>query len=376
MNSNNTTIEPSLNLDPEVIYPSIYYNIFAFMLFCNWIFGSFFNGSSLLIFIKNKNLRTPTNMFVMGLAINDLCMSSVCLFAASSSYNKGWIHGELICTIEGFLVYVLGLTNLYLLCAISLDRYVVIAKPLQASKINHNVAALAIVGCWMGGLFWSAAPFFGWNYYTLEGSKVSCGVSFAPNDPSIQSYILSIFIFCFVGPLCLIIFAYYGVFMTVRNVARGGVWDMTSRVAKKNLRVEKKMAKTIACMILVFVVAWSPYAIVSFYTCFAAPEFVPLALSGFPPIIAKTSAMLNPMVYIATNKQFRMAFYEFLPSGIKSTMIKREEDAMRSSSDSDDNKKKETARKQTQVAPADDGASQGEKTAVEDLSPPQSQANA
>ncbi|XP_021356262.1 green-sensitive opsin-like [Mizuhopecten yessoensis] len=159
----------------------------------------------------------------------------------------------------------------------------------------------------------------------------------------------------------------------VRNIARNGVWDMTSRIARKKLRVEKKMARTIAGMILVYVFAWSPYAIVSFWTCFSAPESVPAIVTGFPPIIAKCSAALNPIVYIATNKQFRMAFYEFLPSGLKSTMIKKEEDAMRSSSDSDDTKKKE-ARKATQVAPVDDGASQGEKTAVEDLSPPPSQA--
>ncbi|XP_021357733.1 rhodopsin-like, partial [Mizuhopecten yessoensis] len=216
MEGNNTTNGSSLTLDPEEEYyiPDIYYNMFAVILFFTWILGSFFNGSALLVFFKNKNLRTATNMFVMALAVDDLAMSSICLFAASASYNKRWIHGDLICTIEGFLVYVLGLTDLYLLCAISLDRYIVIAKPLQANKINHGVAALSITACWMGGLFWSATPFFGWNYYRLEDSGVSCGVSFEPNDPSIQSYILSIFIFCFVGPFVLIMFSYYGVYMT------------------------------------------------------------------------------------------------------------------------------------------------------------------
>ncbi|XP_069124365.1 parapinopsin-like [Argopecten irradians] len=375
MDSNNTTSgEPSILIDPQESMSSMYYNLFAVILFLTWMFGSFFNGSALLIFTKNKHLRTPTNMFVIGLAINDFCMSSVALFAASASYNQGWYHGDTVCAMEGFLVYVLGLTDLYLLCAISFDRYIVIAKPLSASKINHGVALLAIVGCWLGGTFWSVVPFFGWNYYHLELSNVSCGVSFEGNDPSIQSYLLSIFIFCFLLPLGLIIFSYNGVYQTVRNVARSGVWDMTSRVARKNLRVEKKMAKTIAVMILVYLIAWLPYTIVSFYQAFLAPEYIPLIVTGLPPVFAKCSAALNPIAYIGTNKQFRMAFYELMPEGMKKTMIKREEDAMRSSSDSDDNKK--TARKPTQVAPAavDDGASQGEKTAVEDISPPQSQA--
>ncbi|XP_060079687.1 visual pigment-like receptor peropsin [Ylistrum balloti] len=372
MDNNNTTNGSSVDLAPAFENMDTYYSVFAVMLFLTWMVGSFFNGSALLVFLKNKNLRTPTNMFVISLAMNDLGMSSVCLFAATASYAGKWTHGELMCTLEGFLVYVLGLTNLYLLCAISFDRYIVIAKPLKAKIISHSVALIAIVCCWIGGLFWSVLPFFGWNYYTLEGSNVSCGVSFAPNDPAIQSYLMCIFIFCFIIPLAVIIFCYNGVYMTIRNVARSGVWDMTSRVARKNLRVEKKMAKTIGCMLMVFVVAWVPYAIVSFYSAFVGPESLPAILIALPPIAAKCSAGLNPIVYSATNKQFRMAFYEFLPEGLKSTMIKKEEDALRSSSESEEDKKT-TARKPNQVGPAEDGASQA-VTAVEDLSPPQSQA--
>ena len=35
----------------------------------------------------------------------------------------------------------------------------------------------------------------------------------------------------------------------IRHVARNGVWDMNSRIARKNLRIEKKMFKTIVYML-------------------------------------------------------------------------------------------------------------------------------
>ena len=37
--------------------------------------------------------------------------------------------------------------------------------------------------------------------------------------------------------------------LKIRHIARSGVWDMGSRIARKNLKIEKKMFKTIAYML-------------------------------------------------------------------------------------------------------------------------------
>lgn len=192
------------------------YNIFGFCLSTVFLVGSVTNGTGLLIFLKNKQLRSPTNIFIMNLAIADFLMCFIGVQGSMwSSYSHGWIWGDLGCVIEGGIVFLLGLAQLYLLCAVAFDRYIVIAKPLLSSKITPTVAMASSGLCWAGGLFWAGVPLLGWNYYRPEGSMVTCSVAFESDDPSVKSYVVAIFFFCLLIPLGVICYSYFHVFMTV-----------------------------------------------------------------------------------------------------------------------------------------------------------------
>ncbi|XP_070193483.1 pinopsin-like [Littorina saxatilis] len=251
------TVEPSDTGDHGEIdmynnYPhkisDMGYTVVASLLTVTWVSGTLLNIFSLVVFLSNKRLRSPTNMFVMSLNFCDLCMSCFGTFMAmTSSWNGRWLYGRTGCLFEGFMVYFLGMASMYLLCAISVDRYVVIAKPLLGAKINHMVAGLSIAACWIGGFMWAAFPLFGWNEYVLEGAGVSCSVVWETSNSNYTSYIFVIFVFCLVIPLAVMGFSYYGVFMTIKSMSKGR--DKTSRIAKRNMKVEKKMAKTIFVML-------------------------------------------------------------------------------------------------------------------------------
>ena len=78
-----------------------------------------------------------------------------------------------------------------------------------------KVAAVAVGLCWFGGFLWAAPPLFGWNRYALEGAGVSCSVVWERADANHSSYIFAIFVCCFIIPLTIIVFSYYGVYKTV-----------------------------------------------------------------------------------------------------------------------------------------------------------------
>ncbi len=61
-------------------------------------------------------------------------------------------------------------------------------------------------------------------------------------------------------------------------------------------------------IVVVFLVSWSPYAILCLWTVFGEPESVPLWFSLLPPLFAKTSTLFNPIIYYLTNKRLRGAF--------------------------------------------------------------------
>ena len=46
-----------------------------------------------------------------------------------------------------------------------------------------------------------------------------------------------------------------------------------------------------------FLVTWIPYAVVSVVSAFGQPDSVPMAVSVIPTLLAKSSAMYNPIIY-------------------------------------------------------------------------------
>ncbi|XP_052268322.1 melanopsin-like [Dreissena polymorpha] len=256
-----------------------------------------------------------------------MCM--VCFgnpLASTSALNGEWFAGEAVCKFEGFIVYTFGLSQLHLLTAVSVDRYIVIAKPLLAPKITKQVAWAAVLGCFALALLWAIFPFFGWSSYGLEAAGVFCGLHYDDLSLSNTTYIIAITIFCFFIPMGIMIFCYYHVFMTVKTVNKNSVWDMNSRVARRNLRLERKMLKSCVLMCAVYWIVWTPYAIVSFIQTFGDADSVPIWLAELPAAAAKSQVVWNPLIYVATNKQFRRAFFQSIPcGGLREMLIKRDE---------------------------------------------------
>ncbi|XP_069134498.1 visual pigment-like receptor peropsin [Argopecten irradians] len=301
----------------RIDFSAIGHNIIGTVLTITTLVGIFANSFGILIFVKHKHLRSPTNLFVAGLATCDLLMLVLAIpLAAVSSFSHHWVGGYPTCVFEGFLVYFLGLTSLYLLCAISIDRYIVIALPMKSALVTKRVAVCAIVGCYGLGFFWAMLPLLGWNSYQLEGLMTSCAVLWDTTNAKDYSYNVVIFFTCFIFPIIIMCFCYHQVYRTVRAVSRNNKWDVGTRVTKRKLKLERNIAITILIMIVVFVCCWTPYAIVSFWAAFGNSSDIPLLVAGLPPYIAKTACVWNPIIYICTNKQFRTAFFDILPCEI------------------------------------------------------------
>ncbi|OWF48091.1 Visual pigment-like receptor peropsin [Mizuhopecten yessoensis] len=291
---------------PGVVHiPSIGHDIIGGVLIVTMAVGICTNSLGIAIFIKDKTLRSPTNLFIAGLALCDLSMLVVATpLPTASSFAHRWLWGHTGCVFEGFMVYFLGLTSLYLLCAISVDRYIVIALPLKIALVTKRAATLTIVACYGLGFFWAMLPLVGWNSYQLEGLMTSCSVVWNTSNPKDYSYNVVIFFTCLIFPIGVMVYCYYHVYMT---------WDTSSRIAKRNLEVERKISRTILVMIGVFIGSWTPYSIVSFWAAFGVASDIPVAVAGVPPYIAKTASVWNPIIYICTNKQFRRSFFNILP---------------------------------------------------------------
>lgn len=103
-------------------------------------------------------------------------------------------------------MYCIGLTQMYLMAAISFERFVIIYRPLSIKGINREKTFIVIAICTFIGLVWSLAPFLGWSYYSLEGALTSCSVEWSERSFNVISYNISIFAFSFLIPMGIIFF--------------------------------------------------------------------------------------------------------------------------------------------------------------------------
>jgi hypothetical protein len=107
---------------------------------------------------------------------------------------------------------------MYLMSAISIERYYVIHKPMNIKKINYTSVYLIVFACIALSVFWTSAPFFGWSHYAFEGVKTSCSIEWNEYNFSVLSYNMAIFLFVVVVPLIGILFADYNILIVVSNL--------------------------------------------------------------------------------------------------------------------------------------------------------------
>ncbi|XP_040035334.2 melanopsin-A [Gasterosteus aculeatus] len=284
-------------------------------------------GNVLVIyaFSKSRSLRTPANMFIINLAITDLlmCVTQAPIFF-TTSMHKRWIFGEKGCELYAFCGALFGICSMITLTVIALDRYFVITRPLTSiGMMSRRRALLILMGAWTYSLGWSLPPFFGWSAYVPEGLLTSCTWDYMTFTPSVRAYTMLLFIFVFFLPLFIIIYCYFFIFRAIRVTNRavgkmnGSIHSHGSgRDSTKNfhrLQNEWKMAKIALIVILLYVVSWSPYSAVALTAFAGYADMLTPYMNSVPAVIAKASAIHNPIIYAITHPKYRIALAKYIP---------------------------------------------------------------
>lgn len=134
-----------------------------YMLSLFYIFFMFFsiigNGLVIWIFLTSKPLRTPSNCFVINLAIFDFIMMCKAPIFIYNSINGGFALGNVGCqlfaSVGSYSGIGQGMTNAW----IGYDRYHVIAKPM-GGQLTFTKAILINGLIWMYCTPWVLLPLF------------------------------------------------------------------------------------------------------------------------------------------------------------------------------------------------------------------------
>ncbi|KAL6472331.1 hypothetical protein MHYP_G00185190 [Metynnis hypsauchen] len=271
-------------------------------------------------FFCNKKLRTPPNYFILNLAVSDFLMATTQspIFFVNCMY-KEWVFGEIGCKMYAFCGALFGITSMINLLAISIDRYVVITKPLQAIQwTSKRRTLLSILLVWLYSLAWSLAPLLGWSSYIPEGLMTSCTWDYVTSTPANKSYTLMLCCFVFFIPLGIISYCYFFMFLAIRSTSRdverlGTHVRKTTLIQEQSIKTEWKLAKVAFVVIIVYVLSWSPYAFVTLIAWAGYSSILTPYSKAVPAVIAKASAIYNPIIYAIIHSKYRNTLAEKIP---------------------------------------------------------------
>ncbi|XP_041032039.1 melanopsin-A [Carcharodon carcharias] len=279
-------------------------------------------GNFLVIyaFCRSKSLRSPSNTFIINLAISDFLMSitQAPVFFATS-LHKRWIFGEKACELYAFCGALFGISSMITLVVIAADRYFVITRPLASiGMLSKKRAVFILLGVWLYSLTWSLPPFFGWSAYVPEGLMTSCTWDYTTFTSSVRAYTMLLFCFVFFIPLGIIIYCYVFIFRAILSTNRdvqkiGGNTNKESRRRFQRISNEWKMAKIALIVILLYIISWSPYSTVALTAFAGYANILTPYMNSVPAVIAKASAIYNPIVYAITHPKYRAAIGKYIP---------------------------------------------------------------
>ncbi|XP_015116423.1 octopamine receptor Oamb [Diachasma alloeum] len=119
----------------------------------------------ILAVYHTSKLRNVTNMFIVSLAVADLLVGLAVLpFSATWEVYKVWIFGSIWCSVWLAVDVWMCTASILNLCAISLDRYLAVTRPVSYPQImSPKRARLLVAAVWVLSFVICFPPLVGWK---------------------------------------------------------------------------------------------------------------------------------------------------------------------------------------------------------------------
>lgn len=245
--------------------------------------------------------RSVISIWILNLAASDLlATSSLPFFTHYMASGHTWTLGTTFCRIHSSIFFFNMFVSGFLLGAISLDRCLVVLKPVWAQNYRNVrlVGKVCVVLWFLAGL--CTIPFYMFrDTIPQHDGRIQCYYNYAQYLPGKPYDLESLckqrkealafmkFLLAFLIPLLIIIFSYGAV---------------SVGLARRGSRRPFRFVRLVVAVVVSFILCWSPYHILFIIQVLApiqhpAQTFASRAL----PIAASVSflnSVLNPILYV------------------------------------------------------------------------------
>lgn len=311
-----------------------------FILAYTFIFLMCMIGNMLVCFIvlKNRQMRTVTNMFILNLAISDLLVGIFCMpTTLVDNLITGWPFDNIMCKMSGLVQGMSVSASVFTLVAIAVERFRCIVYPFR-QKLTLRKAVFTIVVIWVLALIITCPSaviltvikndyHFMVDEYNNLYPLYSCWEAW-PDKEMRKIYTTVLFSHIYLAPLTLIVIMYARIaFKLFKSSAtiRGSMSE-----EHEGRRVSKRKVRVINMLIIValfFTISWLPLWTLLLLTDYGnlndhQLNLITVYIFPFAHWLAFFNSSINPIIYGYFNENFRRGFQEAFK--VQLCSIKRE----------------------------------------------------
>ncbi|ELW61423.1 Cholecystokinin receptor type A [Tupaia chinensis] len=359
VNGSNITLPCELRLENETFFcldqpnpskewqPAVQISLYS-LIFLLSVLG---NTLVITVLIRNKRMRTVTNIFLLSLAVSDLMLCLFCMpFNLIPNLLKDFIFGSAVCKTTTYFMGTSVSVSTFNLVAISLERYGAICKPLQSRVWQTKSHALKVIAATWCLSFTIMTPYPIYSNlvpYTKNNNQTANMCRFLlPNDVMQQSWHTFLLLILFLIPGIVMMVAYGLISLELyqgikfdasqkksvkeRKASTGSsgrpedsdgcylqrprgrleLQQLSGRPGRirssssaANLAAKKRVVRMLIVIVVLFFLCWMPIFSANAWRAYD-PGSAERRLSGTPIsfilLLSYSSACVNPIIYSTT----------------------------------------------------------------------------
>nr|AZZ09366.1 putative complement receptor c5a [Ctenopharyngodon idella] len=257
-------------------------------------------GNGLVVWVTAFRMPNSVNaQWFLNLAIADLlCCLSLPFLMVSLAQDKHWPFGDLACKLLSGLFYMMMYCSVLLLVVISLDRFLLVTKPVWCQNHRHPRQARCVCFfVWILALL-GGSPQFAHMETRRDETKTLCNSAYNSFGHAWAVTLTRSFL-SFLLPFLIICGSHWMVYRTMSS----GRGQRRSDKSARTLRV-------ILALVLSFFLCWSPLQIVDLLELILYEQSESLRANVrlahvLTLCLAYINSCLNPLLYVCLGRGFK-----------------------------------------------------------------------
>lgn len=286
-----------------------------------FLLGLIGNLMVIIVFARNRKMRTVTHSFLVNLAVCDLMVVCMCMpFSVAFEIYANWIYGNAMCKIVNFSQGLAVSSSIMTLAVISAERFYAIRRPLKARAFMSRTRIQSIIcSIWFLSAFTVLPTVF------VRQEEVVTTIFTVSIRTCLEKWNSLVVKHVYNFALLLILYMAPVIFICVGYLQIGlNLWRVDSSLhacasaaetenARANLVGRRRVAKMLFIMAVLFALSWLPVHVMGIMLDFVGEATMAdkgrmlRLVHTYALWIAHANSSINPICYCIMSSSFKSA---------------------------------------------------------------------